>query len=218
MTSEGDLAELLARYKPHRVDAVMADETRQRVAVPTKGQRWSRMASTLATIPWVELHCLNARSELVAPVITRGPATEMEPLAGPDVSHGGAGVLQVNAIAQMFSQMVRETMRTSVDGLTKMRDAARGEMRDILEAHKDLARDFAQQLAVQTRRRMELEDELEAARAELAALRAEISAVRSAGDSERGGMIERIVEAQAAKMLGLDAGEPASAADKPKPS
>jgi hypothetical protein len=186
MLAEHDVIDRLRSVKPAAVLVVQGDGATTRVAVPAKGQRWSRVWAVVGKLPWSELRALNKAGE-VLDVITREPQG-LEDLAPPAGSVGKEG-----ALLQMLGAYSVNITRTLAEGMRSAREQAGQEMMAILEAHRELARDAFNL-------RTETEAENIALRAELERLKDELRAASQASSGEaREAMLMELLKGMGSK-------------------
>ena len=161
MMAEHDVIDRLRAVKPAAVQVVNGDGTTTRVAVPLKGQRWSRVWSVVSKLPWSELRALNKGGE-VLDVIAREPQA-MEDLTAP------ATVGKEGALLQMLGAYSVNITRTLAEGMRAAREQAGQEMMAILDAHREMARDAFTLRAETQAENAQLQAELERLKDELRA-------------------------------------------------
>lgn len=158
MLGEHDVIDRLRAVKPANVLVVQGDGSTTKVAVPLKGQRWSRVWAVVSKLPWSELRALNKSGEVLE-VIVRDPQG-MEDLSTPasDGAHG---------LAQLFAAHTVNITRTLAEAMRAAREQAGTEMMAILDAHRDLARDAFTLRAETLTENAQLRTEVERLRMEL---------------------------------------------------
>lgn len=159
MLGEHDVIDRLRAVKPAAVMVVQGDGTTTKVAVPLKGQRWSRVWAVVSKLPWSELRALNKGGEVLE-VIVRDPQG-LEDLSTPPAADGPA------ALAQLFAAHTVNITRTLAEAMRAAREQAGAEMMAILDAHRDLARDAFTLRAETLTENAQLRTEVERLRMEL---------------------------------------------------
>lgn len=176
-----DEASVIDRWRsvrPAAILVVQGDGSTVRVAVPSKGQRWSRAYSVVSKLPWSELRALNKNGE-VLDVIVREPQG-LEELPPAAATANTAGLLQVlSAYTVNLTRTLGEAMRTA-------REQAGAELGAILDAHRDLARDAFTLRADAQRRQAEME-------AEIARLKEQLAAATGGADGGTAEFRERLL-------------------------
>jgi hypothetical protein len=199
MLGEHDVIDRLRAVKPANVLVVQGDGSTTKVAVPLKGQRWSRVWAVVSKLPWSELRALNKSGEVLE-VIVRDPQG-MEDLSTPasDGAHG---------LAQLFAAHTVNITRTLAEAMRAAREQAGTEMMAILDAHRDLARDAFTLRAETLTENAQLRTEVERLRMEL---HAATSSGGGAGEA-REQMLLELMKGLGGEKKKLPASTPAAAA------
>lgn len=159
-----DEASVIDRWrsvKPAAILVVQGDGATVRVAVPSKGQRWSRAYSVISKLPWSELRALNKSGEVLDVIVREPQGLEELPPAAATAS--AAGMLQLlSAYTVNLTRTLGEAMRTA-------REQAGAELGAILDAHRDLAREAFMARADAQQRQAEAEAEIARLKEQLAA-------------------------------------------------
>lgn len=186
--NESDVIDRLRAVRPSSVLAVLTDGSTVRVAVPSKGQRWSRVWGSVSKLPWQELRALNHKGELLD-VVARDPQG-LEDLSIPATAAGGlAGLVPVMAAFQT------NMTRTIIEGMRAAREQAGAELGQILDAHRQLAADAF------TLRNID-RDELDRVRQERDELREQLAAAAQGSSGEvRERMLMELFERMGSKKL-----------------
>lgn len=201
MLGEHDVIDRLRAVKPANVLVVQGDGATTKVAVPLKGQRWSRVWAVVSKLPWSELRALNKSGEVLE-VIVRDPQG-MEDLSTSAASDGPHG------LAQLFAAHTVNITRTLAEAMRSAREQAGAEMGDILAAHRDLMRDAFTLRAETLEENAQLRTEVERLRMEL---HAATSSGGGAGEAREQMLVELLKNGLGGEKKKLPASAPAAAA------
>jgi hypothetical protein len=169
-----DVETALRNGRPFKVTALLDDDREVPVAVPRGPRRWQRMATTVASLPWVELRLMDKAGALLAAPVVRtstldqaaAPAAELEDLSG---SRTAPIMVPVDVITAVVKSTLVSAMQTFTEVARVMRSSGSAEDTAALTANREtvhavhaLAADLREQLEQERARTRELEQELAA--------------------------------------------------------